>query len=176
MAPKKEKLPLKFIKKSQDSKKTHSILSEKFTSLYYEHFEVAGSCSFSIDSQPSKTLKISSSPNKDKGASSSSLPSMKDSFPTNPSSNDTNNLFVYLKSLCDFQERCKTLKRKLEMVDFLKGQQVILKNQAPFSPLENGENKQSTPLVDEVNLSENEWNNFKIRMYFHKKEMLYSLK
>ena len=45
-----------------------------------------------------------------------------------------------------------------------------------FSPLENGENKQSTPLVDEVNLSENEWNNFKIRMYFHKKEMLYSLK
>ena len=40
------------------------------------------------------------------------------------------------------------------MVDFLKGQQIILKNQAPFSPLENGENKQSTPLVDEVKLSE----------------------
>ena len=62
------------------------------------------------------------------------------------------------------------------MVDFLKGQQIILKNQALFSPLENGENKQSTPLVDEVKLSEDEWNNFKIRMYFHKKEMLYSLK
>ena len=59
------------------------------------------------------------------------------------------------------------------MVYFLKVQQV---NQAHFSPLENGENKQSTSLVDEVKLSENEWKNFKIRMYFHKKKMLYSLK
>ena len=175
MAPKKEKLLLMFIKKSQDSKKTHSVLFEKFTSLHYKHFEVSSSCSFSTDSQPSETLKISSSSNRDKEASSSSLPSVEDSFPTNLSSNDTNHLFVYFKSLCDLQERCKTLERKLEMVDFLKGQQVILKNQAPFSPLENGENKQSTPLVDEVKLSEDEWNNFKIRMYFHKKEMLYSL-
>ena len=30
--------------------------------------------------------------------------------------------------------------------------------------------------MDEVKLSEDEWNNFKIRMYFHKKEMLYPLK
>ena len=86
---------------------------------------------------------------------------MEDSFPTNPSSNDTNPLSVYLKSLCDLQERCKTLERKLEMVDFLKGQQIILKNQAPFSPLENGENKQSTPLVDEVKLSEMSGTNLK---------------
>ena len=52
----------------------------------------------------------------------------------------------------------------------------MLKVQAPFSSLENGENKQSTPLVDEVKLSEEEWNNFKLRMYFQKKEMMYSLK
>ena len=101
MAPKKEKQPLKPIKKSPESKKSHSALSEKFMQLYYEHFEVAGSCSFSKDPLPSATLKYSSSPIKDKGASSSSLPSMEDSFPTNPSSNDTNPLFVYLKSLCD---------------------------------------------------------------------------
>ena len=30
--------------------------------------------------------------------------------------------------------------------------------------------------MDEVKLSEEEWNNFKLRMYFHKKEMMYSLK
>ena len=65
---------------------------------------------------------------------------------------------------------------KLEVVDFLKCRQDMLKIQAPFSPLENGENKQSTPLVDEVKLSEEEWNNFKLRMYFQKKEMMYSLK
>ena len=100
MTPKKEKLPLKLIKKSQDSKKTHSVLSEKFMPVYYEHFEVVGSCRFSKDFQPSETLKISSSPNRDK-ASSSSLPFVEDSFPTNPSSNDTNPLFVYLKSLYD---------------------------------------------------------------------------
>ena len=52
----------------------------------------------------------------------------------------------------------------------------MLKVQASFPPLENGENKQSTPLVDEEKLSEDEWNNFKLRMYFHKNEMLYSLK
>ena len=68
------------------------------------------------------------------------------------------------------------MERNLELVDFLKGHQAALKDQAPFSPLENGENKQSTPLMDEVKLSEDEWNNFKIRMYFYKKEMLYSLK
>ena len=50
MTPKKEKLPLKLIKKSQDSKKTHSVLSEKFMPLYYEHFEVADSYRFFKDS------------------------------------------------------------------------------------------------------------------------------
>ena len=42
------------------------------------------------------------------------------------------------------------------MVDFLKGQQDMLKVQAPFSPLGNGESKQFTPLVNEENLSEDE--------------------
>ena len=45
MTPQKEKQPLKLIKKSPDSKKFHSTLSDKFMSLYYEHFEVAGSFS-----------------------------------------------------------------------------------------------------------------------------------
>ena len=44
----------------------------------------------------------------------------------------------------------------------------MLKVQASFSPLENSENKQSTPLVDEEKLSEDEWNYFKLRIYFHK--------
>ena len=51
----------------------------------------------------------------------------------------------------------------------------MLKVQASFPPLENGENKQSTPLVDEEKLSEDEWNYFKLRMYFHKREKLYPL-
>ena len=76
---------------------------------------------------------------------------------------DANLLFGYLKSLCDLQERCKTLEKKLELVEV----------QTSFPLLEN---KQSIPLVNKVKLSEDEWNNFKLRMYFHKKEMLYSLK
>ena len=112
IAPKKEKQPLKPIKKSQDSNKTHSVFSEKFMSLYYEHFEVASSCSFSKDFQPLETLKFSSSLNKDKGASSSYLPFVEDSFPTNPSSNDTNPLFFYLKSLCDLQEKVQNFGKK----------------------------------------------------------------
>ena len=112
IAPKKEKQPLKPIKKSQDSNKTHSVFFEKFTSLHYKHFEVSSSCSFSTDSQPSETLKISSSSNRDKEASSSSLPFVEDSFPTNPSSNDTNPLFVYLKSLCDLQEKVQNFGKK----------------------------------------------------------------
>ena len=169
MAPKKEKQPLKSIKKSPGSKKSHSTLFEKFMSLHYEHFEVAGSCSFSKDPIPSTTLKHSSSPNRNKWSSSNSLPSVEDSFPTNPSSNDTNPLSVYLKSLCDLQERCRTLERKLEIVDFLKGHLNLLEVQAPFFSLENGENKQFTLLVNEANLSEDEWNSFKVRMHFHKK-------
>ena len=95
MAPKKEKQPLKPIKRSLDSKKPHSVLSEKFMPLYI---------------------------NRDEGASSSSLPSMEDSFPTNPHSHDTNPFSVYLNFFfCDLQERCKTLERKIELVDFLKG-------------------------------------------------------
>ena len=112
IAPKKEKQPLKPIKKSQDSNKTHSVFFEKFMSLYYEHFEVASSCSFSKYFQPLKTLKFSSSLNKDKGASSSYLPFVEDSFPTNPSSNDTNPLFFYLKSLCDLQEKVQNFGKK----------------------------------------------------------------
>ena len=68
------------------------------------------------------------------------------------------------------------MERKLELVDFLKGRQDMLKVQASFSLLKNCEIKQSTPLADEVKLSEDKWNNFKLRMYFHKNEMLYSLK
>ncbi|KAL6346174.1 hypothetical protein AAG906_027912 [Vitis piasezkii] len=94
MAPKKEKQPLKPIKKSPDSKKFHSALFEKFMPLYYVHFEVA--------------------------------------------------------------ERCRTLERKLEIIDFLKGHPDLLKVQAPFSPLGNGESKQFTPLVNEANLSEDD--------------------
>ena len=86
MAPKKRKQSLRPIKKSTASMKPHSALSEKFMPLYYEHFDVAGSCSFSNDPIPSSTLKHSSSPNKGKGNSSDSLPFVEDSFPTNPSS------------------------------------------------------------------------------------------
>ena len=97
---------------------------------------------------------------------------MEDSFPTNPSFNNTTPLSGYINCISDLQERCKTLERKLELVDF---HQLMLKAQASFSLLENGENKQSTPLVDVAKLSEEEWNYFKLRMYFHKIENLYSL-
>ena len=60
---------------------------------------------------------------------------------------------------------------KLELIDF---HQLMLKAQASFSPLENGENKRFTPLVDIAKLSEREWNYFKLKMSFHKKEKLYS--
>ena len=87
MAPKKEKQPLKPIKKSPDSKKSHSALYEKFMSLYYEHFEVAGSsCSHFKHHVPLV------SPNRDIDSSSESLHFVEDSFPTNPSFN-TNPLF-----------------------------------------------------------------------------------
>ena len=95
MAPKKEKQPLKPFKKSPDSKKSHSALSEKFMPLYYEHFEVAGSCSYC------KHLIFLASPSRDKASSSGFLPSMEDSFPTNPSFNNTNHLSYYIKCISD---------------------------------------------------------------------------
>ena len=61
------------------------------------------------------------------------------------------------------------------MVDFLKVQLAVLKHQTSFLPLEKCENRQFAPLVGEVKLNEEEWNSFKLRMYFHKREMLYSL-
>ena len=81
--------------------KTHSTLSEKFKPLYYEHFDVTGSCSLLNDPIPSAILKHPSSPNKDKGSNSGSLPFVEDSFPTNSFSKDTNPLSGYLKSLCN---------------------------------------------------------------------------
>ena len=166
MTPKKEKQPLRPIKKSTASMKPHSTLSEKFMRFYYEHFEVAGSCSYSKHPIPS------ASPSRDKDLSSDSLPFVEDSFPINPSLNKTNPLSGYINCISDLQERCQTLERKLELVDF---HQLMLKAQTSFYPLENGENKQSTPLVDVAKLSEEEWNYFKLRMYFHKKKKLYSL-
>ncbi|KAL6340263.1 hypothetical protein AAG906_040699 [Vitis piasezkii] len=149
MAPKKKKKqPLRPIKKSTASMKPHSALSEKFMPLYYEHFDVTGSCSFSNDPIPSSTLKHPSSPNKGKGNNSDSLPF----------------------------DSCRALERKLELVDFPKAHPDVLKHQAPFSPLGNGENKQFTPLVNEEKLSDEEWSFLNIRMYFHKKQFFYSLK
>ena len=175
MAPKKEKQPLRPIKKSTVSMKTHSALYEKFKPLYYEHFDVTGSCSLLNDHIPSATLKHPSSLNKDKGSNSGSLPFVEDSFPINPSSIDTNPLSVY-KSLCDLQDRCRALERKLKLVDFPKAHTDALKHQAPRSPLGNGEDKQFTPLVNEEKLSEEKWSFLNIRMHFHKKQILYSLK
>lgn len=51
----------------------------------------------------------------------------------------------------------------------------MLKAQASFSPLENGENKHSTPLVNDK-LSEEELGYRMLRMYYLKTENLYSLK
>ena len=51
----------------------------------------------------------------------------------------------------------------------------MLKAQASFSPLENGENKHSTPLVNDK-LSEEELGYRMLRMYHHKTENLYSLR
>ena len=112
MTPKKEKQPLRPIKKSTASMKPHSTLSEKFMRFYYEHFEVAGSCSYSKHPIPL------ASPSRDKDLSSDSLPFVEDSFPINPSLNKTNPLSRYINCISDLQERCQTLERKLELVDF----------------------------------------------------------
>lgn len=153
----------------------HSTLSEKFTPLYYDHFDVTGSCSSFLDPIPPTTLKHPSSPNMDKGNITDSLPFVDDSFPINSSSIDTNPLSVY-KSLCDLQDRCKALEIKLELANFPRAHPDKNKHQAPFSPLENGENKQFTLLVNVKKLSEKEWSCLNIRMYFHKQQILYSLK
>ena len=42
--------------------------------------------------------------------------------------------FFISKVFVIYRKRCKTLERKLEMVNFLKSQQYILKNQAHFFP------------------------------------------
>ena len=87
MAPKKEKQPLKPIKKS------HSVLYEKFMSLYYEHCEVIGSCSHFKHHIPS------ASPSKDIYSSSESLPFVEDSFPTNPFFNFDFNTLIFFSML-----------------------------------------------------------------------------
>ena len=114
----------------------------------------------------------SSFSDKDKEASSSFMPSVEDSFPMNLSPGDFNTITVkswYLKSVWNLHGKCKDLEDKINKVTFLK-------NQTLFSPLEKCEKLQFTLPMDEENLSEQEWNSFKLRMYFHKNEMLSSLK
>ncbi|KAL6347349.1 hypothetical protein AAG906_016822 [Vitis piasezkii] len=86
-----------------------------------------------------------------------------DSLPTNPSFNNANTLSDYINCIFEWQGRYETLERKLELVDFHK---LMLKAQASFSPLENGENKHSTPANDK--LSEEELGYRMLRMYHHK--------
>ena len=149
MAPKKDKQPLRSI----NSKDSYSAFSEKFTPLY-DHFEISDSSSMDTDS------------------SSESLPFVEDSLPTNPSFNNANTLSDYINCIFEWQGRYETLERKLELVDFHK---LMLKAQASFSPLENGENKHSTPLVNDK-LSEEELGYRMLRMYYLKTENLYSLR
>ena len=82
------------------------------------------------------------------------------------------NKVTHINCIFEWQGRYETLERKLELVDFHK---LRLKAQASFSPLENGENKHSTPLVNDK-LSEEELGYRMLRMYHHKTENLYSLK
>ena len=152
--------------------KSHSALSKKFKPLYYDHIDVSGSCSSAYDHI---SLKHPSSLNMDEGNILGSLPFVDDAFPINPSSIDTNPLSIY-KSLCDLQDRCRALERKLELANFPKTHPNKDKHQASFSPLENGENKHFTPLVDVKKLSEEEWSCLNVRMYFHEKQIFYSLK
>ena len=98
MAPKKDKQPLRSIKPT-DSKNSHSALSEKFMPLYYDHFEVAGSSSHFNHHIPS------ASPSRDIDSSSESLPFVEDSFPTNPSFNNTNTLSDYINCIFEWQGR-----------------------------------------------------------------------
>ena len=113
MAPKKDKQPLWSIK-PPDSKNSHSALSEKFMPLYYEHFEVAGSSSHFNHHIPSTSLS------RDIDSSLESLPFVEDSFPAYPSFNNTNTLSDYINCIFEWQGRCETLERKLELVDFHK--------------------------------------------------------
>ena len=80
----------------------------------------------------------------EEGNISGSLPLVEESIPLNLSTFDTNPLSVH-KSICDLQARCKTLEKRLEIANFPKEDI----SQAPFSPLENGEKKPFTPLVNE---------------------------
>ena len=95
MAPKKNKQPPRSIKPT-DSKNSHSVLSENFMPLHYDHFEVAGSSSHFNHHIPS------ASPSRDIDSSSESLPFVEDSFPTNPSFNNTNTLSDYINCIFEW--------------------------------------------------------------------------
>ena len=138
MAPKKEK---QSFKKSTSYMKPHSVLSEKFKPLYYDY--ASGSQGSSSDPIP-PVLKHPSSPVVEEGNISGSLPLVEEPIPLDSSTFDTNPLYVH-KSICDLQARCKTLEKRLEIANFPKEDI----SQAPFSPLENGEKKPFTPLVNE---------------------------
>ena len=98
-----KKKPLKPIKKSPNYKKSHSVLSEKFMSLYYEHYEVIGSCSHFKHHIPSASLS------RDIDSSSESLPFVENSFPTNPFFNNTNTLSDYINCIFEWQGRYEIL-------------------------------------------------------------------
>ena len=161
MAPKKDKQPLRSI----NSKDSHSALSEKFAP-FYDHFEIA-------DSSSHFNHHITSpSTNRDIDSSSESLPFVEDSLPTNPSFNNANTLSDYINCIFEWQGRYETLERKLELVDFHK---LMLKAQASFSPLENGEKNSFTPLVNEK-LSKDEQECIFFRMFHQRNEFLSTLK
>ena len=164
MAPKKEK---QSFKKSSSYMKPHSVLSEKFKPLYYDY--ASGSQGPSSDPIP-PVLKHPSSPVVEEGNISGSLPFVEESIPINSFTFDTNPLSVH-KSICDLQARCKTLEKRLEIANFPKEDI----SQAPFSPLENGEKKPFTPLVNEK-LSKDEQECIIFRMFHRRNEILSTLK
>ena len=164
MAPKTEK---QSFKKSSSYMKPHSVLSEKFKPLYYNF--ASGSQGSTSDPNP-PILKHPSSPVVEEGNISGSLPLVEEPIPLNLSTFDTNPLSVH-KSICDLQDRCRTLEKKLEIANFHKKDI----SQAPFSPLEIGEKKPFTPLVDEK-LSKDEQECIIFRMFHRRSELLSTLK
>ena len=123
MAPKKEKRPFK------PTKKSLSVIPKKFIPLYYESFDAARSCSLAPSGPHAYNMPSSSS--RDNGASSSSMASVENSFPTNLSVNETNPFYKeswFLKSLCDLQDKSEALERKRVVIAFLKLQLVVLKH------------------------------------------------
>ena len=164
MAPKTEK---QSFKKSSSYMKPHSVLSEKFKPLYYD-FTSRSQGSTSDPNPP--ILKHPSSPIVEEGNISGSLPLVEEPIPLNLSTFDTNPLSVH-KSICDLQARCRTLEKRLEIANFHKKDI----SQAPFSPLEIGEKKPFTPLVDEK-LSKDEQECIIFRMFHRRSEILSTLK